>query len=112
VDGLLGAFELYSDALEILTLDKGTLGGISIYAKTILLVFLASLANVIFLRLLRLELFLNRGLKALSMMGLTGDKGGDGIFELISDLLGEMEMETGFLVCLFSKGIERVSEFA
>ena len=112
MDGLLGAFKFYSDALEILTLDKGTLGGISIYAKTILLVFLASLADMIFLRLLRFKLFLDRGLKTLSMMGLTSDKGGDGIFEFIPDLLRKMEMETGFLVCLLSKGIERVSKFA
>ena len=59
MDRLLRAFEFNRDTFQILTLDKGTLGGIRIDAKTILLVFLAGLVNMGFLRLLRLELFLD-----------------------------------------------------
>jgi hypothetical protein len=43
-----------------------------------------------FLCLLRLELLLHRSLIALTMLGLTGGKRSDGIFELISDLLRKL----------------------
>lgn len=87
MDCLLCAFEFGRDALEILALDKGTLGRVGVDAETILLIFLAGLVNVSFLGLLRLELLLDCGLIALTMLGLAGDKGGDRVFEITANLL-------------------------
>ena len=64
------------------------------------------------LRLLRLELLFDCGLVRFTMLCLTSDKGGDGIFEFISDLLGKLSVEAGLLFCLLPQGIERVAEFA
>lgn len=112
MDGLLSTFEFDGDAFEILALDKGTLGGVSVDAKTILLVFLAGLVDVGFLRLLRFELFLNYCLIGFTVLCLTSDKGRDGIFEFVPDLLCELDVEARLLVSLLSQGIERVAEFA
>jgi len=112
MDCLLCAFEFGRDALEILALDKGTLGRVSVDAETILLVFLAGLVDVGFLGLFRLELLLDCGLIALTMLGLASDKGGDGNFEFISNLMCELDVEGGLLFCLLSQRIDRVSEFA
>jgi hypothetical protein len=112
MDRLLCTFEFDGDALEILSLDKGTLGSVSIDAETILLVFLAGLVNVSLLRLLRLELLLDCSLIDFSMLGLTSNKDGDGIFEFVADLLCELYVESRLLLCLLSQCVERVSEFA
>jgi hypothetical protein len=93
MDCLLCAFEFGRDTLKVLALDKGTLGGVGVDAETILLVFLAGLVDVSFLGLLRLELLLDCGLIALTMLGLAGDKGGDGIFEITSNLLRKLDVE-------------------
>ena len=66
------------------------MGGVGVDAETILLVFLAGLGDVSFLGLLRL---LDCGLIALTMLGLAGDKGGDGIFEITSNLLRKLDVE-------------------
>jgi hypothetical protein len=59
MDCLLCTFEFDGDALEVLALDKGTLGCVSIDAKAILLVSLAGLVDMDLLGLLRLELLLD-----------------------------------------------------
>ena len=87
MDRLLGTFEFDGNALEILALDEGALRSVGINAETILLVFLASLVDVSFLRLLCLELFLDRSLIYFTMLSLTGDERGDGVFELVANLL-------------------------
>jgi hypothetical protein len=46
------------------------------------------------------------------MLGLTSDKGGEGIFDFVSDLLRKVKVKAGLLVRLLSQRIERVSEFA
>ena len=112
MDRLLSTFQFYRNTLEVLALDKGTLGRVSIDAQTVLLVFLAGLVYMGLLRLLRLELLLDCGLERFTMLCLTSDKGGDGIFEFVSDLLGKLHVEASLLVCLLSQGIERVAEFA
>jgi len=111
MDCLLCTFEFGRDAFEILALDKGTLGCVSVDAETILLVFLAGLVDVSFLGLLRLELLLDCSLIDLTMLGLASNKGGDGIFEFISNLVRKLDVEGGLLFCLLSQCIERVSEF-
>ena len=111
MDRLLCTFEFNRNTFQILTLDKGTLGGVCIDTETILLVFLAGLVNMSLLRLLRLELLLDCGLIYLAVLCLTGDKGGDGIFKFIPDLLGKLYMEGGLLVGLLPQRIERVPEF-
>jgi hypothetical protein len=103
MDGLLCAFEFDRDALEILALDKGTLSSISVDAETILLVFLAGLVNMGLLDLLRFELLFDCRLIDFSMLGLTSDKDGEGIFEFISDLLRKLHVEGCLLVCLLSE---------
>jgi hypothetical protein len=111
MDRLLCAFEFSRDALEILALDEGTLGRVSVDAETILLVLLAGLVDVSFLCLLRLELLLDCGLITLPMLGLASDKGGDRIFEFASNLLRKLDVEGGLLFRLLPQRIERVPEF-
>jgi hypothetical protein len=106
MDCLLCTFEFGSDAFEILALDKGTLGRVCVDAKTILLVFLAGLVDVSFLSLFRLELLLDCSLIALTMLGLASNKGRDGIFEFISNLLRKLDVEGGLLFCLLSQCID------
>jgi len=112
MDRLLRTFEFDRDTLEILTLDKGTLGGIRIDTKTILLIFVAGLVNMGLLRLLRLELFLDCGLIHLAVLCLTRNKRGDRIFKFIPDLLRKLHMEGRLLVRLLPQRIERVPKFA
>lgn len=112
MDRLLCTFEFDRDALEILALDKGTLGSVSVDAETILLVFLAGLVDMSLLCLLRLELLLDRSLIDFSMLGLTSNKDGEGIFEFIADLQCKLHVEGRLLFCLLSQCVERVSEFA
>ncbi len=112
MDRLLRTFEFDGNALEILALDEGALGGVGVDAETILLVFLASLVDVAFLRLLCLELFLDRSLITFTMLGLTSDERGGGVFELVADLLSELQMEGGLLVRLLAESVERVSKLA
>jgi hypothetical protein len=40
------------------------------------------------------------------------DKHGGGFFELIANLLGELQMEIGLLICFQVKGVEGVSKLA
>lgn len=90
MDCLLRTFEFKGNALEILALDEGALSSIGVNAEAILLVFLPSLVDVAFLCLFCFELFLDRTLINFAMLGLTGDERGDGIFELVANLLGEL----------------------
>jgi hypothetical protein len=112
VDRLLRSFEFDGNALEILALHEGALGSVGVNAETILLVFLASLVDVAFLRLLCLELFLDRSLIYFTMLSLTGNERGDGVFELVANLLSELQMKGGLLVRLLAKSVERVSKLA
>ena len=77
-------------------------------ATLILLVFLAGIVDVSFLGLLRLELLLDCGLIVLTMLGLASDKGGDGIFEFISNLMCKLDVEVG-LLSVFCRSVS--SEF-
>ena len=112
MDGLLRTFEFDGNALEILALDEGALRSVGVNAETILLVFLAGLVDVALLRLFCFELFLDRSLINFTMLGLTCDERGDGVFELVANLLSELQMEGGLLVCLQAEGVERVSKLA
>ena len=112
LDRLLRTFKFDSNALEILALDKGTLGSVSVDTEAILLVFFASLVDMRLLRLLRLKLLLDGGLKRSTMLCLTADKGGDSVFKLISDLLRKLRVEARLLLRLFSQRIEGIAEFA
>lgn len=112
MDRLLGTFEFDGDALEILALDEGALRSIGVNAETILFVLLAGLVDVAFLRLLCLELLLDHSLISFTMLSLTGDERGYGVFEFVANLLCKLQMEGGLFVRLLAKSVERVSELA
>jgi hypothetical protein len=112
VDGLRRKFEFDRSAFEVLALDKSALGGVSVDTETILFVFLAGLVDMCLLRLLRFKPFLDCGQMRFTMLCLTGNKGGDRIFDFVSNPLRKLQVEDGLLVRLLSQGIERVAEFA
>lgn len=112
MDRLLGTFEFDGDALEVFALDEGALRSIGVNAETILFVLLAGLVDVAFLRLLCLKLFLDRSLISFTMLSLTGDERGYGVFEFVANLLCKLQMEGGLFVRLLAKSVERVSELA
>jgi hypothetical protein len=112
VDRLLRTFEFDGDTLEVLALDEGALGSVGVNAETILLIFFSSLVDVALLCLLCFELFLDRTLINFTMLGLTCDERGGGVFELVANLLGELQMKRGLLVRLQAKGVEGVSKLA
>ena len=109
---LLRTFEFDGDTLEVLALDEGTLGSVGVNADTILLIFFPSLVDVALLRLLCFELFLDRTLINFAMLGLTCDERRGGVFKLVANLLGKLQMETRLLIRLQAKGVEGVSKLA
>ena len=97
VHGLLRAFELERDALQVFALNKRALGRIRVDAQTVLLVLVTCLCNMLLLRLLVLELFLDRGYGSALMLILPLNEGGGRSFEIVANLLGKFNVETGLL---------------
>ena len=97
LDRLLRAFELERDALQVFALNKRALGRIRVDAQTVLLVLVTCLCNMLLLRLLILELLLDRGYGGALMLILPLNEGGGRSFEIVANLLGKFNVETGLL---------------